>query len=252
MPSLLKQLAARLNGNQQQPVQQPQQQPNQQQQQQSMNPTPAQASVSENPLDILQGLLQNKDKAQTPAAPQLSIPQDKLTEVANKLSFASSIPQEIMQKLQAGDFSAFSEAVDHVGRAAYTQALQHSMHLTNEFVGERLTHERSGLEGLVGNTLTARGLSSKLQHMHPQARKMYTEFAQEIRAQFPDASEQDIEDTVAAAMRELGAQLSQDPSTIQQQQQQKAAEPNWDAFAGFGGESSNGDASGGATPQVGL
>lgn len=237
MPSLL----SRIFGDKQQQAQQQQQQTTQQPQVQQPV-VQAQPNTNQNALDILTLLGQNNVNGNTPQAPRYNIPQEELSKVTQGLSFTRNLPQEMLQRLQSGDVTALPEILDAFGRNLYQTTMTHNMGLTDKFVEDRFGFERQGLEGLVRENSTVRSLDQQLAHVHPYARGMLQDLAVKIRREYPNASEQDIMDTVTDVMSNMSKTFSQTPEAVAQQQRQQAAEPNWDSFGDF-------DTSGDSTTQ---
>lgn len=239
MANLLKQLFSRQpQANQQDPVQQ---QANPMQQAAITGMTPPNGATAAAPtqseqsvLDQLQHFMQNKDQGQQQAqAPRFNIPQEELGKIVSGQDFTKGIPPEVMQGLQSGDPTAIVQALNHVGRASYQASLTHSMGLTDSFVQSRFDHEQSSIQGLVDQRLTNRNLDASIKHMHPYAQNMFKQMAADFRKQFPDASEEDIQDTAWAAMKEIGAQTGNDPASVAQRQKTEQAQPDWDKFGDF-------------------
>lgn len=215
-----------------------QQQQQQQQTQQVQQPTTVQQPTEISVLDSLLAFNQNRQTETTKAqAPQLGIPQEQLAGIAGQIDFTKSIPPEALSRLQSGDMGALAEILNSVGRSVYQQGLQHSMGLTNQYIDSRMSYENESLDSRIGTSMSRRNLDSSLREVHPYARKMLQNLAADLRAQYPDASEEDIQHTVQETMGELSVTFGNTPDAIakrnQEQQRQKAAEPNWDTFGNF-------------------
>lgn len=184
----------------------------------------------ENPLDFYGHLSQNTPTS-TKTAPEFAIPSETIQKAAGSLDFAKSVPQDIIAKLQAGDMSAFAEALNIVGRQAYASAIEHSSALTNKFVGDRLAFESEGFDQRISSKLVTSGVKS-IDSLHPQAQSMFRDNMERLRQQYPSATQQDLEGATWELMESLGKQFTRnDPAQQQQQQSNKVVD--YDALAGY-------------------
>lgn len=182
-------------------------------------------------LDFFARLVQNNGAgSNATAAPTFSIPQETLQQASSQLDFTQGIPPEAVQRLQGGDWTALTEILNHVGRTGYQAAMTHSMALTNRFVDDRLQHEAGTLDQRIGHRLATSNLPS-IAELNPIAQTMFRDTMTHLQTAYPGASQAQLEQQAWTLMEDLGKQF--DRTGRQQQQQQRAAEPDWDAYGGF-------------------
>lgn len=212
------------------PAQQPTPEATQQVQQQTNAATGnTPVTQSQNPLDLFGMLGQNKGNDQQGQVPQFLIPQDALTNVANQLDYSKAIPQEALQKLQAGDVSGLNDIINSALRQQYITMMTQIPQLTGAFVDSRLQHDRQGLKSEMRSQVVESSLNS-LKDLHPIAQNMFRQTAKSLAQEYPDATPQEIETRAWEMMESLGNQFNRTAQT--QQRQQKASEVNWDEFIG--------------------
>ena len=204
--------------------------PNQQQQQQQQQPI-NQPPKYENPLDLYGALGQN-NASSTKTAPEFNIPAEKIGEVAGKIDFAKSIPQDAMAKLQAGDMNALVEIVSAVGRTAYASAMEHSQAVTGRYINDRMAFEQEGFDQRVNSHLVTSNVKS-ISSLHPQAQAMFKDTLRKLQAQYPGASPEDLEGAAWEIHENMASQFNRNQQA--QQEQSKPAEYDYDSMAGYGG-----------------
>lgn len=225
------------NGPQQQMQQQqqlPQGQQQAQQQQNSQLPSePGNFPTPKNELDVLADLLQNSTTQQNADFRAFSLPREKLTEAASKMNFTQNLPPEIMQGLQSGDMQAIMNAINFVGQQSYLQSMEHGMALTNQYLGDRFTHERDGINKhlkLEMQTSNVEGLDK----LHPLAQDMFRRAQQNLINKFPTATKAEIEEATWQLMGSFGNQLNRESAANPLAAKPKALDDiDWDQAGGF-------------------
>lgn len=234
MPSFLQKLQAMATGKQPATVEPAGQLPNQQQQQQQQQPNIQQPQY-ENPLDLYSALSQN-NASSTKTAPEFTIPQETIGKVSGQLDFTKSIPQDVMTRLQSGDQTALLEAFNFLGRAVYGTTMEHGVAVTGKHLNDRFAFEQEGFDARVNSHLTTSNVKS-ISSLHPQAQAMFKDTMRKLQAQYPGASQEDIEGAAWEIQESLASQFNR--SQQQAQQEQKPQEYDYDSMAGYqGGEAS--------------
>lgn len=154
----------------------------------------AAASDSSNSLDIFDNLFTAPDPSKKKQAPAFALNDETVKKAVEKMDFVGGLPQELKDKLAAGyDPEAFSAAIQHVGRTAYSNALQHGTKLTDQYLGIRMEHERQGLPELLRSHLAQTAATSDpSMSENATVRKHAKLISEQLAAEFPDASPQDI------------------------------------------------------------
>jgi hypothetical protein len=200
--------------------------PGQGQQQDQQNPQST--GQPNHPLDHFSGLWDNTNQQQPEAPPSFNLNPEDIKKVSSNLKFTEGISPDKFQQAMSGDQQAFFEMMDHVGRQAYSMALQHNGVLTDKFVSSRAEFEKKSMPSQIKKELVSSNLQSTVNTKHPVIKKELTRIAEAMHSQYPDASPAEI----AQAATEYFSQLSQamgnksDP----QEETNKAKEVDWDSF----------------------
>jgi hypothetical protein len=221
-------------------------------------PAAAPAAPPANPLDAFNSFFAQPAAAPAPAAPaqiqQMQqppappalptgfLPSWNPQAVQQKLAnanFAASVPQDIMAKLQAGDFSVIGDALNAVGRTVMQTSMQFS-HQMGE-TAAKTAYERGNTE--LGSKIREYQLGevkpTNAALQHPSAQPVVKALTQMLAGQDPSLSPQ------AAVQRaeEYFLAMSQNiqstaTATTQQQQAQTSGLPKGvtDDFAGLIGD----------------
>lgn len=198
------------------------------------DPTKNSVKTAKSPLDDFSTLFDNPntdDKQNLP--PSLSISPDKLKEHVSKLDFTADLPNETRQALvNMGDQGKlFLELLNHVGRQAYSTAVQHSSALTDKFVGMRSEFDTKALSGRVKSELVRSGFHKS--NAHPVVKAAQEMVASQLQAVNPDATPEWIQEQTNSFFTLLGQQL--DPNANKGEgntDDQRDGDVNWLEFAG--------------------
>lgn len=200
------------------------------------NPDPnnKNAKNAKSPLDDFSVLFDNPNtdgKENLP--PSLSISADKLKEHVSKLDFTADLPNETRQALaNMGDQGkVFLDLLNHVGRQAYSTAVQHNATLTDKFVGMRSEYDGKSLSSRVKSELVKSGFHKS--NSHPVVKAAQEMIAQQLQAVNPDATPDWIQEKTNSFFQLLGQQL--DPNANKADgdtNDEQSGDVNWLEFAG--------------------
>lgn len=217
--------AAPTGGEGQQPTQGQQGQPTQQASQS--------APVKPQGLDYLTSLFDNGGgESNGNQAPRLQINGEQIGKVASGHDYSSLVTPEHLAKLQSGDMSALGEMFNNLGRQVYQQAMQDATYLTDGYVDKRFSHADSQFEQRVARTTSTQNVQG-VNDLHPMAKNMLLSTVAQLRQANPQAPQAELEAEAWELLHSLGTQF--DRKGRQQQQQQKAAETDWDEVLGPAG-----------------
>lgn len=218
--------------------------PQQQHQQQEAQPDPnGQQGTEANPLDFFATMYDNADNgASSEEAPVFALDPEKLTAAASKLDFTKDLDPELLQGLASGDLTKLPELLNAVGRASYSQALQHGAALTDKFVGQHSDYQNKQLAPMVRDQLTQNELNSDaggLDLSNPVVARAVADTAKQLSQRHPTlppsviaqkAKEYHIQ--LASTMLGMNAEgMQQLPDMYKQQQQQaQSQDTDWDAY----------------------
>lgn len=156
----------------------------------------------ENPLDVFKDAFKIDD-SKAKVAPKFSLDPAKLTEISGSLNFSQNLSPETRALVEAGDPKGFMAALDEVGRAAYKTSLEHTSHLTGNFVEAHSAHSLSGINDQVKTNLTQSELSGTPNYDHPVVKENLNRVAEALQRQHPDASPADIAKQAQKYIQEL-------------------------------------------------
>lgn len=213
--------------------------PNNQGQQPNGQPTPNNQIDGSNktvdPLAAYASMWNNNPNQQQEVAPNFSLDNKVLDQVASGLNFTDGVPAELMQKAQGGDIQAIMELMNHSARNAYRMSLQHGSALTDKFVGMREDHFSKRVPGVVRDELTMGALNgSEGSTMSPTARKQLADIAKKFQAANPDASPQEVATAAKNYVADLYKAIHPDAAGSNESggsRNQPAASFDWDKWA---------------------
>jgi hypothetical protein len=164
--------------------------------------------------------------------PSLSISPDKLKEHVSKLDFTSDIPQETRQALvNMGDQGkVFLDLLNHVGRQAYSTAVQHNAALTDKFVGMRSEFDGKSLSGRVKSELVRSGFHKS--NSHPVVTAAQEMIARQLQVTNPDATPEWIQEKTNSFFTLLGQQLDPNANKDEDSDAPSKGDVDWLEFAG--------------------
>jgi hypothetical protein len=199
------------------------------------------SNEEENPLDIFSGLFDNTGTGEEDLPPEFTLSPDTLTQVADGMDFMRGVSQEDMQAAQNGDMAAMMKMMQHVGRQAYTNALQHNAQLTDKFVSARSDYDRKGVAPAIREHLTGQEMEksfSKEAMANPAVKSQLVDTAKRLAKRHPDASPAWVADQAKQYLMQVTAQaLGLDVKSLQNpqntRQQQPVAEVDWEKELGL-------------------
>lgn len=170
-------------------------------------------NVPANPLDAYSKLFEpivTDDKA--PKAPTFQLSTDIITKAAGGLDFAADLPAEVLTSLQAGalDTKTFVAALQHVGRQAYSKAMEHNSALTDKFVSLRSEYDRStALPAEMRKMLTQQAVRANPNIKdNPIAQKHMAFISNEFAAQYPDATPTELSEMTTNYFKDMGVLIN--------------------------------------------
>jgi len=180
------------------------------------NQLPAEPPKPQTPLEVLEGLWQNKPKTDnTPVDTTLSITPEVLSKVTPELQFAAGVSPEIMQKVQEGDTGAIQSMMEHIAKQAYSTAMQHSLALVNSNLETREGLLPELINKNVRSNLTESAvLGSGIPNTaSPTVQRELKRVAGQFREANPSASPEEIARATQAYFTELQTAMSQPPAS---------------------------------------
>lgn len=194
--------------------QQPQQQQALQNQHVANNPTipngtnvPSQTASSEppngqSPTENFAQLWSTPSQQQGNQQPNFKFEPAQLTQVASKMDFTQGLNPETLTKIQQGGpegVQAFMDALNHVGRQAFTQSATLSSHLTEQGYQAGTQSVNKALPNLVNNHLAKDALfNSNPALRDPALAPLVSAVQLQIQQQHPNATPAEINSAVQA------------------------------------------------------
>lgn len=193
---------------------------------------------SESPLDVFSKMFDTNNAGnEENQPPSLNLSSDALNEVSSKMSFTQNLPPEVQEALHnMGDQGkTILGLVEHVGRQAYSNALQHNTALTDRFVGMRSEHDSKKLGDLVRKELVSNSLKSNVNASHPVVASAMTMVADQLQRAYPDATPDWIQKQSQSFFTELSKAMSPEGT----ESQDTSKDVNWEDWlkTGLGGDS---------------
>lgn len=196
------------------------------------NPTPNSnvngSNQAVDPMAAYATMFTNDPNKQGEAPPNFSIDAKVLDTVTGQMDFTRGVDPAIMQKAMGGDMQSFMDIMNHVGREAYKNSLNHSSTLTDKFVNMREEYSGKKLPKLVREELTMGEITGSAGSTSPIVRQQLAEIARKYQAANPDASPQQV----AAAAKQYVADLYKQthPSESPSLQSNANQGTDWDAY----------------------
>lgn len=215
-------------GNQNvQQSQNPQQGPGTYQQNQSPgnNGSTNDPNTMQSPLDVYKNLWQNPENTNE-QAPEFKIDQKVLDNATNSLDFTRNLPSELAEKLQGlGEQGPIMlDLLNHVGRQAYANAIQHNSLLTGKFLDIKGKYDQKGLGRTIKEQLALTGIDThKAAQNSPIVRENLRMIAQNLTRQYPDASPEWIQEKAVAFFTEMYTSMNPQNTQAQTAEQQRKA-----------------------------
>lgn len=239
----------RNGGGQQQQAPQQQQQQQQQQTQQSQqggNNSQQQQQIDWN--SFWAPPKEGNSKPQLMRQP-FSVDHSKIAQVAQNQNFRMQVPQEMLQKILAGDANALGDVLNRFGQALYARTVGDTMGVVNSGFDQYT----QSVEGYLPNMLQDHTFQQNLQGQFSQAKDplfqgMFEQVANQLKSTNPNWTEDQIFGGVKEYFTKLGVNFDAKMQEQSAGQQDTNAATDWASFGGFetqaanpGGQSGNGD-----------
>lgn len=172
----------------------------------------------QNPLDVYKDLFNNSGTPQGAEAPKFSLAPDMVGKAASSIDFLQGLPDEVQQKVAAGqiDGPTLTTLLNHVAQQTYANVMHHSSALTDKFVGMRLGHESQGLNTKFKNFLANnKVLSNPKIANNPIIKSQMERITTELAGKYPDQSDAWIAEQAQAYFMEMAKALNPEAFTQQ-------------------------------------
>lgn len=181
-----------------------------------------------NPLDAYSKMFETAGNEETP--PAFNLDPTVIDTVASGLDFTKAIPQDLMQKVMAGDGQAMLQAMNIISQQAYKTGLQHTSTLTDKFVSARASHESKGLGSAVRKELTTNALSNTPNYNHPAVKNQLNMIATSLSKQHPDAPPAEVAKMAQDYLFEVVKAITPASSTDEQGTNAAPGEVDWSKY----------------------
>ena len=160
------------------------------------DPPPVKQPVAFDDLDSFLEIVQTAQQSGTPGSDEVTFDlgilannQDAMNAVASKMNFLGALPPDLVAKLKEGDANAFMQAIEHVGRQSYANALRHSTILVAEALKGKDSNLPKKMQTAIKAALEERDLDSALPaESHKTTQAVLKATADSIRAKHPELS----------------------------------------------------------------
>ncbi|WCD44263.1 putative structural protein [Polaromonas phage Tiera] len=166
------------------------------------DPNASQQQQPKTGIDKFDGMFDTSGTAPE-AAPGFSLDEKQFGEFVGKQDFLADMPQDLQQRIQAGDPAAFMEALQYVGRQSYSKAIQHGGKMTETFVGAREQHSAKGFGSKLKQELTANSFAEDPKFQNPVVKKQLNMIAQNISNKNPNLTPSEVKAQAVEYMTEM-------------------------------------------------
>lgn len=164
--------------------------------------------------------------------PFFSMDREKFEAAVNGMEFIPKTAAEALQKVQSGDLSALPELMNHVMRFGYTQQTQLSQQMMED-LGRSVQARINDRVPEVVNTLGVKNLlAGNAQLSHPAIQPVANALATQIRAKYPNATAQEVQEQVVNYLKTLGTQFTEDSQEPGPQNQNQRQPMDWSKVFG--------------------
>jgi hypothetical protein len=185
-----------------------------------------------NPLDAYAKMWDTAANTQAETPPAFALDQETLDKVTSGLDFTKGVDQTLVQQALAGNAEALLKVINAASQQAYKSAMAHTSTLTDKFVSIREQHAQKGVDSRVRQNLTAQALASTPNYNHPVVKNQLNQIANQIAAQNPDASPQEIAETAKKYLNDLINAINPQSNTngSQGEDGQQTGEVDWTSY----------------------
>ena len=183
-----------------------------------------------NPLDVYAKMFDTANQQKQDAPPSFNVDPKVLGDVSQNMDFVRNINPELLQKAQQGDTAALLEAINAVGRQAYSSAIHHGSVLTDKFVSARAGYDANQVGGHVRNELTNSALAQTPNYSHPAVKNLLNEQARRIQAANPDASPQEVAQAAAKYIQDIASAITPASASSQGTAGSLPQETDWSSY----------------------
>ena len=164
--------------------------------------------------------------------PFFSMDREKFEAAVNGMEFIPKTAAEALQKVQAGDLAALPELLNHVMRFGYTQQTQLGQQMMED-LGRNVTARINDRVPEVVNSLGVQNLlAGNSQLNHPAIQPVASALAKQVRAKYPNASAQEVQEQVTSYLKTLGTQFAEDTQEPGPQNQGRNQPTDWSKVFG--------------------
>lgn len=196
--------------------------------------TPQPGTTTNSPLDSFKDLWKDggtggQQSTDPFASPLFQTDPAKIREAAGQIDFLSQVPQELMQKAMAGnDPQAFMAVMNSVAQNALATSLQLAT-ATTEQAGQRIGQRfNTALPGRFKDMQLQSTKPTNPALSHPAAQPMLQAVRQQIKAQNPDMSAEQIQQMAEGYLSSFASEITgADPSRPKPQASDDGDDFNW-------------------------
>jgi hypothetical protein len=129
-----------------------------------------------------------------------------INKLADKLSFVDTLPQDLKEGINTGDVAAILKGMEHIGKQAYTRALQHSVLAAGQGVKSNQQALPAKINSQVEAILREQAVNSAVpEGAHPATAMVLQSLAKGLTEK--GLSPKDAMKSAASILRDMGASL---------------------------------------------
>lgn len=177
---------------------------------------------------------------QAPAYKGYTVPwnNDQVSQAMQRVDFMQGVPQETLQRLQGGDWSALNEIVNHVGRTATTMSMQAAHGFVDRGVQSGLDRFGGSLDDRFRDYEIKRQNPDDALISHPANAPVFDMLKQQVAKNNPNATPEQIKGIATQWFKEMANSMNSNNQQQNQNQSQNEG-PNW--MESLGMEDPNGN-----------
>jgi hypothetical protein len=137
--------------------------------------------------------------------------EEAIGKLASKLSFVDTLPQDLKDGINTGDVAAILKGMEHIGKQAYTRALQHSVLAAGQGVKSNQQALPARINSQVEAILKEQAVNSAIpEGAHPATAMVLQSLAKGLADK--GLSPKDAMKSAASILRDMGASLETKPN----------------------------------------
>lgn len=164
--------------------------------------------------------------------PFFNMDEEKFQATVNKMNFIPESAQETLKKVQEGDMSALPELMNQMVRYGYSQNVNLTRHMMEDLGKGVTSRVNQSVPDKFQELQVAGALQGNQSLNHPAIKPVATALAQQVRAKYPNATPQEVQEQVVGFIKTMGQSLNE-PADSDRENQQQPNRYDWEGLFGL-------------------